>query len=99
MARYDLYPNPFGEGFLLDVQSNLLDELSSRVVVPVMPLASGDKVVKRLNPTIMIDGKTYALFTHHVGSISRKDLAEPRMNLLARHDDVTKAFDMLFHGF
>jgi len=45
MARYDLYPNPFGRGYLLDVQSDLLDELATRVVIPVMPLDPGDKVV------------------------------------------------------
>lgn len=99
MARYDLYPNPFGEGYLLDVQSNLLDELSTRVVVPIMPVDAGDKVVRRLNPTIQIDGKAHALFTHHVGTISINLLDEPKVNLTARHDDVVKAFDMLFHGF
>lgn len=99
MARYDLYPNPFGEGYLLDVQSNLLDELSTRVVVPVVPIGKGDKVVRRLNPSFVVDGKSYALFTHHIGSISVSQLGSPKMNLLDRHDDVVKAFDMLFHGF
>lgn len=99
MARYDLYPNPFGEGFLLDVQSDLLDELTTRVVIPLLPLHEGDKVVRRLNPVIVLDGRTYALFTHQIGTALKSQLREPRANLKSLHDDLMKSFDMLFHGF
>ncbi len=40
MARFDAWPNPDGIGWLLDVQADLLRDLNTRVVVPLMPLAA-----------------------------------------------------------
>ena len=37
MARYDFYRNAESDGYLLDVQSDILEGLSMRVVVPLMP--------------------------------------------------------------
>ncbi|CAM5429606.1 hypothetical protein TMEC54S_03045 [Thauera mechernichensis] len=37
MARFDVYRNSAGEGFLLDVQADLLSHLNTRVVVPLLP--------------------------------------------------------------
>jgi toxin CcdB len=37
MAQYDVFANPDGGGYLLDVQTDLLDALNVRVVVPLMP--------------------------------------------------------------
>ena len=34
MARFDIYPNPVGAGYLLDIQADLLSGLNTRVVVP-----------------------------------------------------------------
>lgn len=35
MARYDVYANP-GGGYVLDVQADLLDELKTRIVIPLI---------------------------------------------------------------
>ncbi len=35
MARYDVYSNP-GGGYVLDVQADLLDELKTRIVIPLI---------------------------------------------------------------
>ena len=40
MARFDLYAEPDGAGFLLDVQTNLLHGFTTRVVIPVLPAES-----------------------------------------------------------
>ena len=37
MARFDVYRNPEGSGYLLDVQADLLSDLNTRVVVPLIP--------------------------------------------------------------
>ena len=36
MARYDFYQNTESDGYLLDVQSDILEGLNTRVVVPLM---------------------------------------------------------------
>jgi toxin CcdB len=99
MARYDVFPNPLGNGYLLDVQADLLEDLSTRVVVPLLLNTDKVKVVRKLNPTFAIDGKQYVMFTHLIGTIPMARLPEPRMNLLARHDQIVGALDMLFQGF
>lgn len=35
MARYDVYSNP-GGGYVLDVQADLLNELKTRIVIPLI---------------------------------------------------------------
>lgn len=62
MARFDVYANP-GEHarttpYLLDVQSDLLDGLESRVVVPLRDLAhfADVKLPELLMPVFEIQG-------------------------------------------
>jgi len=37
MSRFDIFENEQGAGYLLDVQSDLLSGLNTRVVVPLLP--------------------------------------------------------------
>ncbi len=37
MAQYDLFADPAGNGYLLDVQNDLLEGLNVRAVVPLLP--------------------------------------------------------------
>ena len=59
-----VFANPNGDGYLLEVQTDLLDELKTRVVVPLIPHSSEIKTLRRLNPVFTIGGKQYAMFTH-----------------------------------
>jgi toxin CcdB len=43
MAKYDVFPNPSGDGYLLDVQTDLLSDLNTRVVVPLLQTSSAPK--------------------------------------------------------
>ncbi len=99
MARYDVFRNPSGNGYLLDVQADLLSELNTRVVAPLLPHAVGMKIVRKLNPTFGIDGKQYVMFTHLLATVPVSRLAEPRANFLTHQDDILGALDMLFQGF
>ena len=99
MARYDVFPNPGGPGYLLDVQSDILEDLSTRVVVPLLPITDKVRIVRKLNPIFAIDGKQYIMFTHLIATIPLARLTEPRTNLLPRHDQIVGALDMLFQGF
>lgn len=99
MARYDLYPGIGGAGYLLDVQADLLEELSTRVVVPLVPHSAKVKLVRKLNPVFQVDGRQYAMFTHLISAVPLARLREPRANLLLHHDEIVAALDMLFQGF
>jgi toxin CcdB len=99
MARYDVFPNPSGGGFVLDVQANLLDGLKTRVVVPLLANPGDVKPVRKLNPVFTIGDRQYTMFAHLIGTVPVSRLGEPRANLSHEHDEIVAALDMLFQGF
>ncbi len=99
MPKYDVYPNPGGVGFVVDVQTDLLDGLATRVVVPLMPRKSAPIPAKLLNPVIAIDDDEYVMVTQFLSAVPAPPLGSPVANLAARADDITRALDMLFQGF
>ena len=97
MARFDLY---FVEGeYLLDVQTNLLDGLHTRLVVPVVPLADAPRPAGRLNPVLDVGGQLFSLQTHLMGAIPARLLGRPVDNLMRHYDRIIAAVDMIFNGF
>jgi toxin CcdB len=63
MARFDIYRDPDGQGFLLDVQANVMSHLNTRVVVPLMHPAKAPKPAKGLNPEFMIGDVAVVMVT------------------------------------
>ena len=99
MACYDVYPNPDGEGWLLDVQSDLLTKTKTRVVIPLLPGETVPPPLKRLHPVFDIGGRRVVLATHLLAAVPGSMLRERTANLAARRDEITGALDMLFQGF
>lgn len=97
MATYDLYKTDIG--YLLQVQSDLLDDLDTTVVVPLFPLANAGLPTGRLNRVFVIDEKDYIMATHLLGAVPNQILKNPAGNLSANFDEITNALDMLLHGF
>ena len=98
MARFDYYTNSEG-GFLLDVQANLVGELNTRVVVPLMPRNTAPKPAGRLNPMFQIKGKAFVMVTQFMAAISLDELREKAGSLAHRDVEIGDALDMLFVGF
>ena len=92
-------PNPGGAGYVLDVQANLLGDLSTRVVVPLVPSSTKVKAVRKLNPMLTVNGKQYFMFTHLIAAIPTSRLQDPTANLAQSQDQIVGALDMLFQGF
>ncbi|MEQ1952731.1 CcdB family protein [Mesorhizobium sp. CN2-181] len=99
MARYDVFPNPSGDGFLLELQADLLSDLNTRVVAPLLPATASVKVIRRLNPTFTIDGKQYIMFAHLIATVPLSRLSEPRTNFVRHQEEIVAALEMLFQGF
>ncbi len=63
MAQFDIHRNTgAGAGaedfpYLFDIQSDFLDRLGTRLVVPLMPLARYGIPIERLNPRFEIAGE------------------------------------------
>ena len=105
MARFDVYPNPGAHAsttpYLLDVQSDLLDGLDSRIVIPLRSLAhfANVKLPTRLTPVLQVVGKDYLLETPKTGSVPRHFLKTPVACLADKQHQITDAMDFLFHGY
>jgi len=99
MARYDYYRNPSGAGFLLDVQSDLIAGLNTRVVVPLLPRERAPMPAKRLNPVFEIGGASHVMTTQFLAAIPVSELRDFGGSLERERDAIVNALDMLFFGF
>ncbi len=80
MARFDVYANSGSHAattpYLLDVQSDLLNGLDSRLVIPLRNLKNfpNVKLPVRLTPIITIDGEQFLLETPKMGAVPQRVL-------------------------
>lgn len=105
MARFDVYPN-LGKSiksvpFLMDIQSELLDHLNSRVVVPMYHYEKfrDIKLPKDLAPVFKINGLDCVMQTIEMASVPTSFLKKPVANLSRKQHIITAAMDRLFNGF
>lgn len=105
MARYDVYANLGNHAdttpYLLDVQSDLLDGLESRMVIPLRSLVHFPqvKLSNQLTPVFNIQGTECLLETPKMGAAPERILKSPVMSLANAQDRITAAIDFLFHGY
>ena len=98
MALHDVFALE-GVGYVLDVQSDLLDPLNTRVVVPLMPEVQAPRPARRLNPVFEIEGTPHVLVTQYLSAMPLSDLGKPVGNLAEHAPVISNALDMVFHGF
>ncbi len=105
MVRFDVYANPGSKSdttpYLLDVQSNLLDGLESRMVVPLRSLKHFPKVKLSSHrmPVFTIKGHGYLMETPKMGAVPVRTLKKPVLSLVSQQAQITAALDFLFHGY
>lgn len=99
MAKYDVYPNPDGSGYLLDVQADLLDGLNTRVVVPLFQIQDAPDPAKYLNPIFDVNGDRVVMMTQFMASVPSSILTSPVATLSDQFAEITNALDMVFQGF
>lgn len=99
MARYDVYRVRDSGNLLLDVQSDMVEGLLTRVVVPLVAKNDLVPVARRLNPIFSIGGTEYVMATQFIAVQPTASLGPPLTSLDAKHDQIVAALDMLFHGF
>ena len=104
MAQFDVYrnANPATRAripYLLDVQSDLLDPLATRVVAPLCkPELLMGKLAERLNPVFEVEGIKMAMLTPELAGVSRKILGERVGNLSSERQSIIAALDLLITG-
>ena len=74
MARFDIFENEGGSGYLLDIQSDILSGLNTRVVVPLLPKSSAPSPAQRLNPVFSIEGQALVMATQFMAAVPAGEL-------------------------
>ena len=98
MARFDIYRTD-GGALVLDVQTNLISSLTSRLVIPLIAEISAPTPIKRLHPRVVIEGENYILATHLMAAVPIRVLGRPVGDSLENYDAIVAAIDMIFLGF
>jgi toxin CcdB len=98
MARFSVYPDPDGGGYLLDVQSDVMRHLNTRVVVPLMPLGKAPKPATSLNPLFVVDDIEHSMVTQYMAAVPTSVLKRDIMTVADRRDDIVNAIDLLIWG-
>ena len=85
--------------FLVDVQSDLLDDLQTRVVIPLTKAPElAKKPISTLSPLVEVHGHKYVLLTPQLAGISRSDLGAEVTTISKHCDAVIAALDCLITG-
>ena len=85
--------------YLLDVQSDLLKGVITRVVVPLVRAKDFGLLTGRLNLSFRIEGTEVVMSTAELAGVSRTVLGDRVGTLADRRDEIVAALDFVFQGF
>lgn len=105
MARFDAYRNsgPHADDvpYLLDVQSDVLQGLETRVVVPLRrrDRFPASRIPDRLMPVFTLEGEDCLMETPKLAAVPRRLLKTPVVSLADNQAAIAGALDFLFQGY
>jgi toxin CcdB len=85
--------------FLLDVQNDLLDDLETRVVVPLCPASMiKGRILRSLTPVLEIEGERFVMLTPQMAGIPKSELGAPVTRVEQYRFEIIAAIDFLLTG-
>jgi len=104
MAQFDVYanPNPATKRtipYLLDIQVDLLNTLTTRVVIPLYTVSAMGKAAKHLNPRFSVKRATVIMSTAELAGVAVKGLGDKVCSLKEHRNEIIAAIDFLVTGF
>lgn len=86
--------------FFINVQSDLLDHLSTRLVMPLALKHAANSQVKALSPVLSVDQEDYVILTSLLTTTDVKNLNADCLITNAAHlrDELVAAIDLLVLG-
>jgi toxin CcdB len=104
MPQFAVHQNADSAGrrevpYLLDVQSDLLADMGTRVVVPLFSaVVMKGRTQGTLTPQFEVDGKQVVMVTQQIAGIARKHLGPQTSSLSEHRQTILAALDMLITG-
>ncbi|MDD9909120.1 MAG: CcdB family protein [Ahrensia sp.] len=99
MARHVVYRLKRTSQLVVIAQSDWLDHLTTRVVVPLVPVDSANVPQSRLNPIVEVKAIKYLAMTQALAAVRVADIEPTGENLTNFHEKLVAATDMLFEGY
>lgn len=104
MAKFDVYRHPDPElrgrtPFLLDVQNSYLEQLATRVVIPLRARDFAPIPLRDLHPLLEVQGTPVVLDTTALAAIPAAALRTPVANLQTSATDILASLDTLFGSY
>jgi toxin CcdB len=105
VAQFTVYRNKSARTkaafpFLVDVQSDLLEPLQTRVVIPLAkPVGLAKRPLSHLMPLLKFERETYVLVTPQLAGIAVSDLGAAAGSLAHERQTILGAMDFLLSGF
>jgi toxin CcdB len=91
--------NEVGLSLSCNVQSDLLRDLQTRVVVPLAKLAAvSKKPIKNLTPVVEIDSQKFVMLMPQLAGIPVADLGPVSGSVANQRDEIVAAMDFLISG-
>lgn len=104
MAQFDVYRNPSSKTnkaypFLVDVQNSVIDQLATRLVVPLTKNKTKNSLyMKNRTPEIEFEGETYLFLTQQLSSIPEDVLNDCIGSLAQSRELLIGAIDFAITG-
>lgn len=103
MPRFAVHANPNEASrkwapYLLDVQSDLIGELKSRVVVPLVRPDRAGPAIAGLMPEFAVLGESVVMDTAQLAAVSQRLLGKQVDDLARERTAILAALDLLFSG-
>lgn len=99
MHQFDVCRLRHGGALVVNCQSDLLDHLPTRLVVPLIPIEDAPTPAERLNPIFRIADCDFMLAPQYAASVETGDLAGADFSLASDYLRVTVAIDFLVGGY
>jgi toxin CcdB len=102
--QYDVYPNPSPRmrdvyPYVLDIQSDLLKALATRMVVPLaLTSLPPSSLPKRLCPLVLVKGQSLMLVPFEAAPLDKLHLKSKVASLRERANDIVAAMDAVLSG-
>jgi len=104
MQQFDVYANPSkttrrAYPFIVDIQSDIISEIGTRIVVPLGRKADfKNEEMRRLTPTITYEGEELLLLVPQIASMPAKVLKNPIGSLSHLREELVAALDFAITG-
>lgn len=99
MSQFDVYKSRSKKvELLLDLQDDMLQNLSTRVVAPLVSPNMFSPRMNIVNPALTLNGREYILLTHLLAAVKSSTLGKNIGSVSEQRNKIVAALGMLFTG-